>query len=342
MRRIPLLLAILTLFAILMSCASATEVTVVKADPDAKIAYTNPVWSPDGRYIAYVGATYATDPNEPTFGKTDTSVYVASAASGKWVSKEIAKGADWPVWSADSKRLVVAQSGLTIVDVSTGKVTKVTKRGLATNPDYPLSWSPNGRYVAYISYRNDVPTPLIRDLKGMKDLAVAPGMEGVWTGDGKYLTAAGTDGPGWLRLIDPLSGQSTLLLDQLGVRHPFIPKSGTAAWVLLTPTGPHGEGVYAVDLKKKTLVKQTALHALELGWSPNAANYAFITMYSPNKTVAPKSTMYLGTTSPWAFKIAAKDAAKTDDKQHQHLQWAPNSKSIAYVTELGDIKILKL
>ncbi len=342
MRRILLVLTALALSAILVSCAYAADVYVAKANPDTKIAYTSPVWSPDGRSIAYVGATYAADPNEPTFGKTDTSVYIATASGGKWTSKEIAKNADWPVWSADGKKLMITHSGLATVDVATGKLTQLTKRGLATNPDYPLSWSPNGRYVVYISYRNDVPTTLIRDIKAVKDLVAKPGVEGFWMKDGKLLTSVSSADSSLLQIIDPVAGKSTTLSDKWNAKKPFVPKGKTLAWVLLTPTGPHGEGAYSVDLKKGTLVKQTALHALELDWSPDASQYTFITMYSPVGTVAPKSTLYVGDTGIWKFKIAAKDAAKTDDKQHQHVQWAPNGKSIAYVTELGDIKILKL
>lgn len=346
MRRIPLLFAALALLAILSSCALTAQVIVAKANPDTKTAYTDPVWSPNGRSIAYVGLTYADNPNEPTFGKTDTNVYIATLAGGKWSSKEIAKNADWPVWSADGKRLMVAHSGLASVDVATGKITQITKRGLATNPDYPLSWSPNGRYVVYVSYRNDVPTPLIRDLKAAKDLSVTPGVVAVWMKDGKLLTSmCGPYCPaegGWLKIIDPVSGAASMVLDKQCVQNAFLLKGGASAWVWLTPTGPHGEGIYTLNIKKGSVAKQTAVHALELSWSPDASQFAFITQYAPAQSVAPKSTLYVGDTSIWKFKIVAKDVAGTDDKLHQHAQWSPNSRSIAYVTELGDIKILKM
>jgi Tol biopolymer transport system component len=346
MRRTPLLFAALALFAILSSYVSAAEVIVVAANPDTKTAYTDPVWSPNGRSIAYVGLTYANSPNEPTFGKTDTNVYIATLAGGKWSSKELVKNADWPVWSPDGKKLMVDRGGLASVDVATGKITQITKRGLATNPDYPVSWSPNGRYLVYMSYRKDVPTPLIRDLKTAKDLSVAPGVVAVWMKDGKLLTAmCGPYCPaegGWLKIIDPASGASSTLLDKWCVQNMFPLRGGSSAWVLLTPTGPHGEGIYTLDMKKGSTNKQTALHALEVSWSPDASQFAFITMYAPVGSVAPKSTLYVGDTGIWKFKIVAKDAAGTDDKLHQHAQWSPNSRSIAYVTELGDIKILKL
>ena len=346
MRRFSLLFAALTLFAILSSRVSAAEVIVATANPDTKIAYTGPVWSPNGKSIAYVGLTYTENPNEPTFGRTDTNVYIATLAGGRLNSRVIAKNADWPVWSADGKKLMVDRGGLASIDVATGKITQITKRGSVTNPDYPLSWSPNGRYLVYMSYRNDVPTPMIRDLKAAKDLKVTPGVVAVWMKDGKLLTSmCGPYCPeegGWLKIIDPVSRATRTVLDKQCVQNAFPLKGGTSAWVWLTPTGPKGEGVYSLDIKKGSVAKQTAVHALELSWSPNGSQFAFITLYTPLRSVAPKSTLYAGDTNIWKFKIVAKDVAGTDDKLHQHAQWSPDSKSIAYVTDMGDIKILKL
>lgn len=341
MRRILLLASIVFLVA-LMSCAYASAATLVKAAPDAKIAYTDPAWSPNGKSIAYVGAVYATSPSEPTMGKADTTVYVANASgSGQHA---IAKNSDWPVWSPDGKKLAVSHNGLATVDVSTGKMAQITKIADANTPDFPLSWSPNGRYIVHVAY-GDAPKILIRDLKAGKDLSVTPGFANVWMADGKLLTAMCGPfcpaGGGWLKIIDPATGNTRTLLEGQCVDKAFIPKGAGSAWVYITENAPKGKGIYRVDLKTGVLSKMVALSATEVAWSPNAAQFAFLTEYSPRAGVEPKSTLYIGDTRLWAFKIAAKDAGKTEDKLHQHAQWSPNSKSIAYVSDAGDINLFK-
>lgn len=343
MRRILLSLSTLVFLSALASAAFAAEITLVKADPDAKIAYTGPVWSPNGKTIAYVGAPYTTDPNEPTTCKMDASVYVATLSGGKWNSRVLAKNSDWPVWAADGKKVAVSHAGLATVDAAKGKIAQVTKASAGV--DYPMLWSPNGRFIVHASEMEGAFQPMIRDTKAGKDISQNIGFEGAWMPDGKLLTAMCTEsdevGANWLKIVDPASGNARTVAKDTCIRNPFIQKGGRYALIRITRNAPKGEGIYGVDLKTSTLSKVIAVRAKEFFWSPDGQQFAFFANYSPKAGVEVISALYVGNTQNWAFKIASKEAAKTDDTLHAHAQWSPDSKSIAYVTDAGDIRVMK-
>ena len=54
-----------------------SQTTLVQANPDAKISYINPVWSPDGRSIAYVAVRYSGS-EEWTVGGKDSTIWIAT------------------------------------------------------------------------------------------------------------------------------------------------------------------------------------------------------------------------------------------------------------------------
>jgi len=343
---------ILVLMASSATCLSQ-ETVVIRADTAAGIAYNNPVWSPDGKTIAYVAMPYVADPNEPTYCRKGKSVHLATPAGGIWKTKLLAKDADWPVWSPDRKQIAFRQNGLAVMALATGKTKRLTKdSGLDEDGDVnelhvPISWSPNGRYMLYKLVWQEGRALTVRDLKTGKDRRIAEDApDAIWMADGKLLAAQCGSEEGsqqsWLRVVNPVTGSTRTVLKDRSVRSPFIPKDASYAWVYVAENAPKGEGIYRVDLKSGALTKQIAVHAKELYWSPTGKQFAFIADWSPRAGVETLSCVYVGSTVNWRFKIASKNALRAEDDMHSHLAWSPDGKKIAFVTAEGGISVLKL
>lgn len=351
-RRISLVfMTIICAVAVVTGICRSEEVTIISADPQAKIAYNNPAWSPDGRSLAFVAIPYQEAPNDSTGGNTGKSIYLATPVGGSWKTKLVAKGADWPVWSFHGKQLAFNRHGLAIMTLSTGSVKVLMGDRYDAAKElislrYPLSWSPLGRYLLCGDLREygglyaDV-----LDLKKGGIVALKVGADAFWMSSSKLLSAiwTGTEAaPGGKLLIsDYASGSSRALLDGRVSHSPFVPKGASYAWVWIAVNPPKGEGIYRVDLKTGALTKQTALHAKELYWSPDGKQFAFIADWSPRACVETLSCVYLGSTQNWQFKIVSKNAIKGADPSHTHLAWRPNGSSFAYVTADGSISVLK-
>ncbi len=343
----------ITIFAIMILAASAVfalDSVILKADPGTKTAYTGPVWSPVGRTLAVVSGTYTDDPNLLCSGCEGKCIVTLTQNGSAWKSRVLLKNADLPVWSPDGKQLAATQSGLVVADVATGKAKivaaskAVVGQPVASDVYEPLSWSPTGKFLMYRIMKQETWEVRLKEMKTGKDTKVATDCEAWWLPDSKVLTSysGGVDGPGkgWLKIIDPVAGKSRTIVTGYYLTKPYIQKDGRYVFVHIADGAPKGKGIYRIDLKTSIIAKMTALSCLQLHWSPDGKKFIFITKYSPKGDVPPKSTLYVGDTVSWAFGIAAKDASKVDDVWYQHAQWAPTSKSAAYVSELGDVKLL--
>lgn len=310
MKRTPLICALI----LVSTLAMAAEIPLVKATPE--MAYTNPVWSPNGRSIAYVGVS-----------DTDQSstIYLATLAGGAWKHKPLIKGARYPIWSPDGKRLAFDKGGLAVMDLASGK--SAVKN--AVRP-YPFGWSPDGRYIICGTDPQAEPLSLM-DLKVGKTLPAAVGSESVWMANGKLLTSVG----GNLLELDLARGKSRTIVKGIRFRRPFVPKGAGYAWAWIAENPPHGEGIYKVDLATGSLNKRIAMHTKSLYWSPDGKQFAFLADWALDARTPIQTCLYLGSTRNWEFKIAAKGAGDA-------ASWSPDSKAIAYVTAEGDIRILKL
>jgi Tol biopolymer transport system component len=106
-----------------------------------------PVWSPNGKRIAYVWSN---------------SVYTISAAGGgKRERRLVIADARSPTWSPSGQRLaVVRRSGIWLV----GQDGRNPRRLTAAAPGYPskLDWSPNGKRIAF-SYQRAIVAVRVRD-----------------------------------------------------------------------------------------------------------------------------------------------------------------------------------
>ncbi|MCX6374497.1 MAG: hypothetical protein NTU88_00405, partial [Armatimonadetes bacterium] len=182
MRRISLVVAtIIVASAAIAGVCRSDEVTIVSADAQAMIAYNNPVWSPDGRSLAYVSMPYQQSPNDSTGSDIGKSVYIATLAGGTCKKRLLMKDADWPVWSSDGAQIALNRGGLAIVNVSSGKSRTLLsdkrdpEQGLVALR-YPASWSPGGRYLLYIDWQTGgCVTPMVLDTKTGKALSTQVG-----------------------------------------------------------------------------------------------------------------------------------------------------------------------
>jgi tricorn protease len=101
----------------------------------------SPAWSPDGRWIAYLGDATG-----------EYELYVRSR-DGSGDERRVTTGGDvWkfaPVWSPDSRKLAFGDKDqrLRYVDVATGGVVDVDRS--STNDITTCTWSPDSRWIAY-------------------------------------------------------------------------------------------------------------------------------------------------------------------------------------------------
>ncbi|MDW3228720.1 MAG: PDZ domain-containing protein [Acidobacteriota bacterium] len=106
----------------------------------------NPVWSPDGRTIAY----FSDESGE-------YELHLRSQDGKGAVKKFKLGGAGFygsPVWSPDSQKIALADNSLTLfwIDIKTGAIKKIASEYLyrpGGNSEMFASWSPDSKWIAY-------------------------------------------------------------------------------------------------------------------------------------------------------------------------------------------------
>ena len=162
--------------------------------PTVMVSTGDPLWSPDGRWVAYGAEAIASD------GETEPLTLLADTwgvAATQNVPGLLPVG-----WSADSRLLagfgcIDATCSLSLIDVLSGQVTSLASgRHLRL---WDLTWSPGGVYLLYSTSSSDVDT----DVEGLtlwnratgERLPLIPGSETrpltdlQWTADGCALYA---------------------------------------------------------------------------------------------------------------------------------------------------------
>jgi tricorn protease len=144
----------------------------------------DPVWSPDGKWIAYLS---------DQSGEYELHVI---GSDGKTPARQVTRGGGTfrfgPQWSPDSKKLAFSDKTMTLwwCDVASGKLAKVDKNEWGEINDY--RWAPDSRWIAYSkSNAAGFNRLMLYGLEGAAPTAVTDGMtDDVWPAfdpEGKYL-----------------------------------------------------------------------------------------------------------------------------------------------------------
>ena len=130
-------------------CVINIDGSVMRRVAPADVLATWPDWSPDGRWIAFVG--------EPDSDQ-DVGIYVVSPDSGTW--HRVLKNAHDPApisWSADGQMLAFIQGGsargaspamVSVIDVNGSRLHNLDMGGLITDR---VAWSPDGNQLLVVS-----------------------------------------------------------------------------------------------------------------------------------------------------------------------------------------------
>ncbi len=188
------------------------------------------VWSPDGKYIAYIGDATG-----------ETEVYLQPAEGGKPV--QLTKNNDTYIrrvqWSPDSKKIYYSDRKNRLVEVD---VATKAKRTVMENPAgefRSVNFSPCGNWIAYTkSAENEMSVVYVYNLKTGKEIAVTEkwysSSSPVFSTDGKYIifTSARDFNPTygqleWNHTYNNMNGLYMAMLAK-GTASPLLPEDGKA------------------------------------------------------------------------------------------------------------------
>jgi TolB protein len=152
-------------------------------------------WMPDGRQILYW--------NHSPVG-WDIWAATTDGREHRNLTRVQSGGCRSPAPSPDVKRIAFLRDdppGLYLMDADGSNQRRLTDRG---HRDFPPSWSPDGKRLAYTAEEGDRLSLRCFDLTTQRDIRVAPGSSPSWSPDGKHLVFGDVrDGVSRLYLIAP-------------------------------------------------------------------------------------------------------------------------------------------
>jgi serine/threonine protein kinase/Tol biopolymer transport system component len=219
-----------------------------------------PVWSPDGRRLAYASGTLS-----------ERRLSIA-AADGTGVLQTLPcpdSHCEPTDWSPDGRRLIVNTRVATIgeqprdvwsVSLDSGSAEAILSGPF---PEYDARISPNGQWLAYVSEETGRPEVSVRAMSGSARRVVVTsggGSQPVWRRDGHELLYVDREG----RLRGrPVERQPRRELT-LGVSHTLtVPLIGSGHWGTQYDVSPNAQSVYFID---RTPVSRPNDIGLVIGW----------------------------------------------------------------------------
>jgi anti-sigma factor RsiW len=163
----------------------------------------NPAWSPDGLLIAM------------TVPDADANQLWVQAPDGGGRRRvaDLPVVSTPPTWSPDGQQLVVASSGLSIVDVASGSITSLTGQQGSTP-----TWSIAGT-IAFETTDSTSPGAYVVDPDGssLRNVSGVTKVVGIprWAPDGRRLVLGDGDASG-VAVVDPSNGNVTILDNTTG------------------------------------------------------------------------------------------------------------------------------
>jgi Tol biopolymer transport system component len=218
-----------------------------------------PVWSPDGRLLAYGSGTLK-----------ERRLSIA-AADGTGVAQELPCPAAYcePTdWSPDGRSLIVSTR---LPTSGAGDVWSVSleaggsSRAILSGPfnEYDARISPNGQWLAYVSEETGRPVVSVRAMSGApRRLVVSSdgGSQPVWRRDGREILYVDLKGRLRGRPVQPQpSGELTLGADSAL----SVPLIGSGHWGTQYDVSPDGRLVYFID---RTPAPRPSEIAVVIGW----------------------------------------------------------------------------
>ncbi|HEX2241454.1 MAG TPA: DPP IV N-terminal domain-containing protein, partial [Actinomycetota bacterium] len=181
--------------------------TQITSGPDIDVT---PVWSPDGRKLAFVR-------DDPTYGKVSSGDIYTLEADGtgeRNLTNTPLAFEKFPSWSPDASKIVFVsdrgfpnltarllylrggETDLYVMDADGGNVVRLT-----SDPgyeEYPV-WSPNGRWLAF----GDLGTIILMTADGSAPRPLAQGLFPQWSPDGRRIAFISDDD---VHVIDVFGG----------------------------------------------------------------------------------------------------------------------------------------
>ena len=228
---------------------------------------TSPVWSPDGRHIAFVSDR---DGNR--------EVYVMNADGNEQLNLTMDPAGDWtPAWSPDGQCIAFSsfRDGnweIYVINADGSDPERLTRNGAL---DYGPSWSPDGQRIAFVSDRDGNLEIYIMNVEGDQQTRFtddpATDQDPAWSPDGKQIAWASYRDDNMEVYVANVDGSEMRNLS----RDAYADDHGPV-W---SPWGTHvaffsnrdgGWDIYTLDLETGERVNLTASTLLEQSpsWGP--------------------------------------------------------------------------
>jgi Tol biopolymer transport system component len=202
---------------------ASTDIVVVDVASGARSRLTssplweqNPVWSPDGKQIAYRGA------------KDELGIYVKDAAGGneRLVARDpeqMQRPLDWsPNGTLLASRATARSTELVLIPIAGGPAVRLAE---TTGESGEARFSPDGRFVAYGSRETGSSQVHIRavDRPIVVRVTTTGGSNPVWSRDGREIFYV--DHESWIAAVPVRTTAGTV---EVGAATRLMPRSGTA------------------------------------------------------------------------------------------------------------------